>query len=529
MLRTKGVLAALGIAALGAAAAASAAIAPIKEYAVSVVPGYETVRLLSAGDTVPETSNPAKQYQMVGIPDGLGAHPSRRDTVTVYMNHELTGSTLSEPVLGDPLNRGAFVSKLVVDEDGDVLSGERAYDTVFNENTLVGPAAAVGNATRGFSRFCSGSLAGPEQGFDRYIYLTNEEEGTPANTFDTLGGVSVAIFDNELHTLPKLGHFAKENTLVQRNPGNRTVVISLEDGPASLDPAVENSQVYMYVGRKDNRHGAGVLGRNGLDNGALYVLAAGDPTRASEADFASGTIPVTWVEIPGAEAMTEAQLDAASDAAGAIRFGRPEDGAYNLRDRNEFFFVTTGESAGANVLGRLYSLRLQPGDPTKPGSLTVVYNADQVIAGGGDIAISPDNIDVSRDYLMIDEDGTADSRAVMENTLHREGSIWRFDIVNGFVGVDVSSAVRVAALDPPGRDGVDPGIAGTWETSGIIDASGLFGRGTWMFDVQAHAATTAPAPNTVEDGQLLLLVPRGEDDDGHGHGHDDDDGHGHGH
>jgi hypothetical protein len=110
----------------------------------------------------------------------------------------------------------------IVDGDGTVLSGERAYDTVYNENTLVGPAAAADNTTRPFSRFCSGSLAGPAEGFDRYIYLTNEEEGTPANTFDGLGGLAVAIFDNELHTLPKLGRFAWENTLVQPNHGNRT-------------------------------------------------------------------------------------------------------------------------------------------------------------------------------------------------------------------------------------------------------------------------------------------------------------------
>jgi hypothetical protein len=50
---------------------------------------------------------------------------------------------------------------------------------------------------------------------------------------------------------------------------------------------------------------------------------------------------------------------------------------------------------------------------------------------------------------------------------------------------------------------VGPGV---WETSGIIDASSLFGGDTWLFDVQAHSPTAAPAPNTVEDGQLLLLT-----------------------
>ena len=70
---------------------------------------------------------------------------------------------------------------------------------------------------------------------------------------------------------------------------------------------------------------------------------------------------------------------------------------------------------------------------------------------------------------------------------------------------DASSATRIAELDPPGRDGVPVG-PGVWETSGIIDASSLFIEEAWLFDVQAHSPTAAPAPNTVEDGQLLLMT-----------------------
>ncbi|MBK8181251.1 MAG: hypothetical protein IPK67_20700, partial [Planctomycetes bacterium] len=33
---------------------------------------------------------------------------------------------------------------------------------------------------------------------------------------------------------------------------------------------------------------------------------------------------------------------------------------------------------------------------------------------------------------------------------------------------------------------------------GIIDATWLFGLDSWLFDVQAHGPTAAPAPNTVE-------------------------------
>ena len=132
----------------------------------------------------------------------------------------------------------------------------------------------------------------------------------------------------------------------------------------------------------------------------------------------------------------------------------------------------------------------------------MLYNADQIIAAGGDIAISPDNIDVSDRYLMINEDGTTESRAPMA-AKSRDGSIWRFNLTGDRASTSTARK-RVVELDSAGRDGraVGPGV---WETSGIIDGQGLFGKGSWLFDVQAHAPTVGPGSNTVEDGPLLLL------------------------
>ncbi|MGH2590615.1 MAG: alkaline phosphatase PhoX [Actinomycetota bacterium] len=422
---------------------------------------------------------------MVGIPDGTGAHSNPDGTRTIFMNHELPVSptvATSQPIIGDPVNRGAIVSKLIVDGDGNVLSGDRAYDVVYDEsaaNPVRLPPPDASNSTRPFSRFCSATLVGPPDGFDRWIYMPNEEEGTESNTFDGKGGVAVAVFDNELHTMPKLGRFAWENTIPQPNSkDNRTVVLSMEDGPVQTDPAVENSQVYMYVGTKGRSPGASVLNRNGLDNGSLFVLAPVDPAQRLEQSFGDedGSIPVKWVQVPNADSTTETQLEAASDAAGAINFARPEDGAFNKKNKNHFFFVTTGGLAGENELGRLYSLRINPSDPTAKGALRVVYEADEVIAGGGDIAISPDNVDTSDKYLMINEDGTTESRIVMGQK-GRDGSIWRFKLNGGSGGVDVNSAKRIAELDPPGQLGggtVGPGI---WRPVGSPTHRICSGRG----------------------------------------------------
>jgi hypothetical protein len=500
------------VAAIGALTLTGSVVAAtaVKPYVVPIGSEYTITQLFSADDKVPLLGGaPGQQYRMVGIPDGLGAHPNADGTSTLFMNHELSNTALSEPVVGGPKNRGTYVSRWILDDDGDPIAGRRAYDSVYAEDTFIGLAADTTNTTRPFSRFCSGFLAGPSNGFDRYIYLTNEEEGTAANTFDGRGAQSVAIYDNQLHTLPAMGRFAKENTVVQRHEGTRAVIFSFEDGPAELQ-----NQLYMYVGKKDRSAQASVLQRNGLVGGTLYVFRSNDPARNSERTFVTGTVTGEWAAIPGAEHMTDVELEAASDAANAMTFVRPEDGAFNPNNDNELFWVTTGSSSGAdngvNELGRLYSLRLHPGNPLEDATLTIVYNADLVVASGGDIAISPDNVDASDRYLMINEDGTTESRLVMA-AKGRDGSIWRFDLVKGptgAVGVDVSTATRVAELDPPGRDGVPVG-PGIWETSGIIDASALFGDDTWLSDVQAHPPTTPPGGPTVtvEDGQLFVMRP----------------------
>ena len=513
MLKRRRVVLGATVAVLVGAGAALATTSSTKPYTVGIAGGYETKALLSVGDQVPETSHKSKRYQMVGIPDGLGAYKSRKGT-TVFMNHELD----ELHAVGAERRRTAQPRRVRLEghprpprEGG--LRRARVRLGLQREHVRR-PRSGGRKRDAAFSRFCSGSLAGPEHGFDRQIYFTNEEEGTPANSFDGKGGLTVAITDNKLFTIPKLGRFSWENSLVQPTKGKRTLIMGMEDGPATQAIASENSQLYMYVGTKERHHGASVLRRNGLDNGQLYVLAPADGVTAEETVFRNGVIAVKWHLIPNAGDLDEAQLEAASDAVNAFRFARTEDGAFNKRNPNEYLFVTTGEAPGADVLGRLWSLNLHPGNPLRPGTLEVLYNADDVIAAGGDTAISPDNIDVSDDYLMINEDGTASSRPVMA-AKNRDGSIWRFDIDEG--GVDVSSKLRVAELDPPGRDGVAVG-PGVWETSGIIDAEDLFGDNTWLFDVQAHPPTVGPGTNTVEDGQLLLMT--GPDDD---RKHDDDD------
>jgi hypothetical protein len=462
----------------------------IHPYAVPVGSDYSIVPIISVGDRVPRTSNPGEQFQMIGIPDGLGAYANLDGTTTVFMNQELPNLVRSEPIVGQPLSRGAIVSKLILASDASVLSGDLAFSTVYAENVFVGPAATISNSMPAFSRFCSGALAWYDAGFDRPIYFCGEESGG-TNTFDGRGGLAVAIFDDAAWTLPRLGHMSWENAVPRPHRGVNTVIMCLEDGE------VGECQLYMYVGRKQYWTSAGPLRRNGLDNGSLFVFVANAKKGATnEATFANGSLTGRWVELPGAENMSDTELEAASDKVGAFAFDRIEDGAFRPRYPNEFYFVTTGGGA-SNQLGRLYHLALNQHYILDPPKLTVVYNADQILAEGGDIAISPDNMAVSDDYIMINEDGTAQSRVAMA-AKGRKGNIWR-------IGLRTGDADNVAELTTIGRDGIVTG-PGIWETSGIIDTKSLFGADSWLFDVQAHSPTRAPLPNTVEDGQLLLML-----------------------
>ena len=520
--------------------------------------GFETEPILSAGDLVPEDgAAPGQRYQMVGIPDGLGitdedAGPGRgdddddgekSDDARLFMNHELAQPVTSHPRVSTPeFQRGAFVSEYRMAEDGSILGGRRAFDTVFQDDTPVGPAATTQNATPAFSRFCSGYMA-DDVGFDRPIYLTGEETSGrvqengnfSAEAFDRArGSQTVAVFQNdagerEAHALSDFGFFAKENTVVAPNTGKRTVAFATEDGPQTPD-----SQLWMYVGQKQKS--GTVLERNGLVGGKLYVFVSNDSARSSEATFENGTLSGRFVEVPRAERQNEVQQEAAADARGAFGFVRIEDGAFG--SKNEFNFVTTGDSVPSTInrLGMNYRLRFNPDqDPARQRpTLSVIYNADQADAAGQDIAFSPDNMDVVGRTQAIQEDGTGSSRPEMEDR-NRDGSVWLVDGPStGDDPADFPERERVAELvgrSEGGRDNVRT-TSGVWESSGIIDVSREFNEGgddegglSFLLDVQAHRPTNAPCPGgatfgpqcvpeTVEDGQLLFLsqADNGNDD-----------------
>ena len=185
----------------------------------------------------------------------------------------------------------------------------------------------------------------------------------------------------------------------------------------------------MYVGRKSRTASGTVLQKNGLVGGKLYALRSTTPGFTNEDNFttAGASITAEWVEIPNANNLSGAQLEAAADALpGGPAFGfiRTEDGSFDKNTpTQDYYFVITG-SGGQNQLGRMYHLHWSnPANPLSPVTLTMLFNSDTT---AGDIAVSPDNMDNNGKRVMVCEDGTTQSRAAMTSR-GRDGCIWSFD------------------------------------------------------------------------------------------------------
>lgn len=458
-----------------------------RPYLAAIAVGAMVLPLMTVGETVKRTSNPAQGYRMAGIPDGLGAYAAGDGTLQIFMNHELRKTAVTHPA-GSPARIGAFISRYALSRpEAGVISGDFAYSAV---SVGDGPADTAG----AFSRLCSGNLAGPEVGLTEPIYFTGEED--PSGGFAGKGGEAVAVVEGRARLLPDFGRMSYENLIVAPTPvPSATVVFSLEDGPA------DSCELYMYVGAK--RDGAaGILARNGLLGGRMYAFKSSDASKRDEAAFSKGVLAGTWVEIAGAGNKTASRWESDTRAAGAFIFDRIEDGTYDRNRKGVFYFVTTGGTA-RNPHGRLYKLAFDAANPAAGAASLEILK----VGGPGSFA-SPDNIDANADgQILIAEDPVDSSYALLRGE-KRNAGVWLFDTGTG-------SLTRVAGIDEGAVPPRHRNFGDTWwETTGILDASAWYGRGAWLLNVQAHSVLDpeagrlqglAAGVKVDQGGQLLLL------------------------
>jgi hypothetical protein len=480
-------------------------------YIVNVHPGVDIVSILTVGDSVNKKPDGVQPYRMVGIPDGLGAYDNGDGTFTLLMNHELGATAGTVRQHG---STGAFISEWIIRKgDLKVLHGGDHIKQVYTFVPAAGAYTAAPSATT-FSRLCSADLptrsalynSKTGKGYSGRIFLNGEESGPTGRAFAHIAtGPNAGIS----YELPDMGKSSWENILASPYEQDKTVVIGLND----TSPA---GQLSVYIGEKSNS--GTEIEKAGLRGGSLHtILVPGVAVENRDTGVPSGT---TFT------------LGTPSNFTG---FLRPEDGAWDTRNVNVFYFVTTDRydsikdptatPAGQKGRSRLYRLTFQDiRNPELGGKI------DQLVDGSGPNQMF-DNITVDQAGNVLIQEDVGNQK--------RSGRIWQYSPRTG-------SLTELAKHDPK-RFGDSDGSSPTppfnvdEESSGIIEITHLLGldeddedrRGSserrdddrdevsrngkapwakrgyryFLGDVQAHYLPGDP--ELVEGGQLFLMaVPK---------------------
>jgi hypothetical protein len=441
-------------------------------YLVPLAPGVTFTALLSVGD-----SPSGGPYPMVGIPDGLGAFAPKGESrsFTMFANHELTATS---GVVRDHGAKGAFVSKWKIDRSTlKVLAGDDLIQNIALWNNTTGSYDAPATGVT-LGRLCSADLPpisalfddNTGLGFDGRLFFNGEEIGYGrafAHDIDT--GIS--------YELPLLGKLSFENVVARPSSGPFTVVAATDDSTLG--------EVVIYVGVKTAC--TNPVDSAGLTNVTLYGIKVDGYPSEPAAGIPSGTT-VTAYHYGDVSKLSGDELQALSTGNGVTAFNRPEDVAWNPVDNNQLFFVTTAGFSGSTRLWRVTfaDARVPEGGAT----IDLLVDGATTSVGG----VTPkmfDNITVTDDgrYVYLLEDPGNNPRLA---------KVWRFNLE--------SRALELLAQFDPDRfsSGGTHFMTEDEESSGIIDASAIFGPGNFLLDAQVHKAH--PDSALVEYGQFMLMT-----------------------
>ena len=510
-----------------------------------VAPGWTVEPLITVGETLPGSS-----YKFESIPDGIaidkrhrGWHHSGGGTVDLYVNHETSTVPFPfTPATGVGFNdfTNALLSKLTLSrKTGGVLAGKYAITSEQN-----------------FHRFCSNTLVGAREGFQRPLLLTNEEAtdwvfrtGTswPAPTAPPAeqAGVVAAhdVRSGQTKPIYGMGRHNHENSVGVPGYGH-PVVLSGDDTFTA-----PSSQLYMYSARS----GRAVWN----DQGQLWAFVSDNPAVNDYGDL-TGSVSTSGRFIPvprmiatgknpngtdvraadvGFPAPPAGVLDGPqwvlehwSNTNNVFQFIRIEDIQYDRTHRNVLYMADTGEpralpdpatgrlrrgpagTIGPWPNGRIFKLVLDRHDPTRVTSLSVLIDGDaRGAAGSGalDLIHQPDNVETTKGLLLFQEDpGSHNQYPLGTGTTAR---IWGYDLDAGGAPFVVARVDQSADEGPTDVDAsTTRANAGAWESSGIVDASKALGKGAFLVDIQAGSLIVQEEQRGLltyqrEGGQLLVL------------------------
>ena len=484
-----------------------------------VAPGASYEPIISVGDTLPGG------YMFESIPDGIAFGRHVTGAVDIYVNHET--STVPFPYNGATgVGFNDFTNSLV-----SKLRLHQKTGGVRHASYAIG-------SSENYQRFCSNFMATTEHGFKKPLFLTNEEgidwvnktgEAWPAvigsDAARQIGAV-VAIDEKRGQTKPiwGMGRLNHENSVAI--PGYKKPVILTGDDSFVSNPA--QAQLYSYVADSGddvwNDEGdlwAFVTDVPGVDD--YYDFPIGSPMSVSgrfvkvPKDVATGHAPDgselmaadkgypappnngTWqrdpngVGIDGPQWVLEHWGD--TQAQPVFQFTRVEDIAYDRRPgmQNVVYVVDSGRGAAApdgnaftSSNGRIWKLVLDPSDPTKVLSFSILIEGDDApVKAVGEIH-QPDNIESTAKSLLFTEDPGSSQQFPVGSTdpAATTARIWQYDLATGTsrVAAKVNQSADEGPLDV---DAAPRGNQGAWESSGIVDASDVFGEGAFLVDVQA--------------------------------------------
>jgi hypothetical protein len=511
-------------------------------------------------------------YAFESIPDGIALRTRGRGTAEVYVNHETSTVPFpyapAAPTEANSQNDfdNAQVSRLILNQkDAGVQTGKMVI-----------------TSSQDFQRFCSNYLATAAEGFDRELLFTNEESVDWVNRSGkawpaTIGadesrqsGVVVAHDVQTTKTRPiwGMGRHNHENSVAI--PGFDDLVLLSGDDTFTNSPS--QSQLYAYIASDADAvwddKGSLWAFRSTTEGYGRYedfapndttsiagefievprIIAEGrnpDGTDVMAADVPAqygGPFPLppndgTWQRDPNGVGIDGPQwvLEHWSQENGVFDFVRVEDIAYDKRPgmSNTVYVVdsgrgTTGPSAdGKSTNGRVWKMVLDPSDPKKVTSMSILIEGDDnPVKTIGEIH-QPDNIESTVNGLYITEDPGSSQQfnfttEQLADPNRTEARLWQYRPLTGATSV----VARVdQSLDETGIDvdAASKGNLGAWESSGVVDASAAFGPGAFLVTVQAHSLWVAKAPGDdnvappgpdftykKEGGQLLLVrVPNG--------------------
>jgi hypothetical protein len=501
--------------------------------------GWSAEAIISVGDTLGDG------YTFEAIPDGISIDRlNGQGTADILVNHEL--SPVPFPATRqDHLN--STVSRLRLHQkSGGVLKGD-----------YVIPQSA------GYQRFCSNFVVGAEHGFDRQLLFTNEEardlvmraedSWEPGLTLGTPGveqaGVVVA-FDTKsgaFRSIYGMGRHNHENSVAVPGYGFPVVLSGDDtfDAPASQlylykadsgdDVWNDEGKLYAFVSDTPGVNDYGDVTPGMTVNGHFIevpreIATGKDADDGSEITSADFGYPIPSMAVPPTAAMPDGPqwvLEHWSNLMNVFQFIRIEDTAYDRTNPRIMYMADTGEpraiphpngrlqrggstTVGNFMNGRLWKIELGS-DPLVGAKLSILPNAN-FDAGGyanANVPHQPDNMESTEDAIFFQEDpGGHNSSAPAAHfpsfSTATNARIWRYDLDTG--------ALQVVAEVNQSVPGSPTTVRGSWESSGIVDASAIFGEGAFLVDVQAHGwdqvipgGNDPPAVPSRERGQLLLL------------------------